>query len=122
MLVDLSKYSSLKIGSEVEVDIVNNISDIKQYNQKYKNHYIVGGAYNILFSSTPPPLIMLGESFSYIKKESKDSKEFLVVGAKTSSIELFKYCKKNNIKNFEFLYKLPATNWWACVYECWTKR
>ncbi len=109
MIVDLSKYSSLKIGGVERVDIIDNIEDIKQYNQKYKNHYIVGGAYNILFSPTPPPLVMLGDSFSYIKKETIDNKEVLIVGAKTSSRELFKHCKKNDIKNFEFLYKLPAT-------------
>jgi UDP-N-acetylmuramate dehydrogenase len=109
MLIDLSKYSSLKIGKNVEVDIINNINEYN--NKKYKNHYIIGGAYNILFSPNPPPLAMLGDNFSYIKqiKTKMQEQDTLIVGAKTNSLKLFKYCKKNNIKDFEFLFKLPGT-------------
>ena len=58
--IDFKKFSSIKIGGAHEVSIVEDISFLS-------NHYILGLANNILISDNPPPLMVLGKNFDYIK-------------------------------------------------------
>jgi len=97
--IDFSKYSSIKIGPKVEVAIVENIKEIK------KDAFLIGGANNLLISNNPPPLMILGKSFDYIKIDGN----FLTVGAAVKTGRLLSFVKKNNIANFEFIAKLPGT-------------
>lgn len=95
--IDFKKYSSIKIGPVVDVLVINEIGDYKQYQ-------IIGQANNILVSSTPPKFAKLGKAFDYI--EQKEDK--LYVGCATKSGKLLSYAKRNNLANFEFLGKLPG--------------
>ncbi len=97
-VIDFKKYSSIHIGKQYNVKVINNIND-------YLDYTIIGRANNLLISNNPPPLAILGDEFDYIIQ--KDSK--LIVGAGTSSGKLLTFCRKNNIANFEFLAKLPGT-------------
>lgn len=97
-LIDFSTFSSLKIGSPLEVLIVD--SEIEK-----KEFFIVGGANNLLFSPAPDkPLAMLSKRYDYI--EVKDG--FLHIGGATPNGKIFSYAKKNNISGFEILPKLPG--------------
>ena len=95
--INFKKYSSIKIGPEVDVLVINEIGD-------YNNYQIIGQGNNILVSNTPPAFAKLGKSFDYI--EQKDGK--LYVGCATKSGKLFNYAKRNNLANFEFLGNLPG--------------
>ena len=96
--IDFQKYTSIHIGGQYEVKVINEIGHYPQYR-------ILGRGNNILISNTPPPLAILGEKFDYIiQKEDK-----LIVGAATSSGKLLTYCRKNDIAHFELLAKLPGT-------------
>jgi len=97
--IDFSKYSSIKIGPKVEVAIVEDIKEIK------KDAFLIGGANNLLISNNPPPLMVLGKSFDYIKIDG----DFLIVGAAVKTGRLLSFVKKNSIANFEFIAKLPGT-------------
>ncbi|RUM66349.1 MAG: UDP-N-acetylmuramate dehydrogenase, partial [Sulfurospirillum sp.] len=98
-LIDFSKYSSIKIGSTIEVNVINSPIDLP------KDAVIIGGANNLLVSPTPPPLFVLSKEFSYIKKDG----EFLIIGAATKSGQIDSFCKKEGIGGFEYLSKLPGT-------------
>ena len=97
--IDFSKYSSIKIGQEVDILVVEEDDKIPD------EHFIIGGANNLLVSPNPPPLMMLGKSFDYIS--IKDN--YLEVGCATKTGRLLSFVKKNNIANFEFIAKLPGT-------------
>jgi len=97
--IDFSKYSSIKIGPIVDVLVVEN-GDIFP-----NNHFLIGGANNLLVSPMPPPLMMLGKSFDYMK--IKDN--YLEVGCATKTGRLLSFAKKHNIANLEFIAKLPGT-------------
>lgn len=97
-IVDFSKYSSIKIGPKVRINIVNQICDIP------KDWLIIGGCNNTLLPPNPPPIAMLGEEFSFIKKDG----DFLHVGAATSGGRVLSFARKNNLKGFEILQKLPG--------------
>jgi UDP-N-acetylmuramate dehydrogenase len=96
-IIDFQKYTSIHIGGEHKVQIINEIGN-------YPQHRILGRGNNILISNTPPSLAILSEAFDYIIK--KDDK--LIVGAATSSGKLLTYCRKNDIAHFELLAKLPG--------------
>jgi UDP-N-acetylmuramate dehydrogenase len=96
-IIDFKRYSSINIGSEHKVKVINEI-------QNYDNYHIIGRGNNILLSDTPPPLAILGDKFDYIIEKNNK----LVVGAATSSGKLLTFCKKHDIANFEFLAKLPG--------------
>jgi UDP-N-acetylmuramate dehydrogenase len=97
--IDFSKYSSIRIGPIVDVLVVEN-GDIFP-----NNHFLIGGANNLLVSPMPPPLMMLGKSFDYM--EIKDN--YLEVGCATKTGRLLSFAKKHNIANLEFIAKLPGT-------------
>ena len=95
--IDFKKYTSIKIGGKHKVKVIDEIKE-------YKSYHIIGKGNNLLVSNTPPPMAILSDDFDYIfQKNGK-----LIVGAATSSGKLLKYCKKNNIANFELLAKLPG--------------
>jgi len=96
-LIDFSKFSSIKIGPKIEVKIVD------EYN--YNSEFLIGNATNTLISPNAKNLAILDDKYKFIKIE----KGYLRVGAKVKNITLYNFCKKNNIKGFEFLSKLPGT-------------
>lgn len=96
--IDFSKYSSIKIGPNVDVQLITE--------DNYRDHhgFLIGGANNILISPTPPPLLALDKKYNYIKIENKQ----LHIGAATPTGKIVSFCKKNNIAHFEFLAHLPG--------------
>lgn len=97
--IDFKRYTSIHIGSQKEVLVINEIGD-------YEDFTILGRGNNILISPTcNKQFAVLGDSFDYI--EEKDS--LLYVGCATSSGKLLTYTRKNNIANLEFLAKLPGS-------------
>ena len=97
--IDFSKYSSIKIGPKVDVEVVEVGETIP------KEHFLIGGANNLLISNTPPPLMMLGKSYDFMQIDSN----CLIVGCATKTGRLLSFAKKHNIANFEFIAKLPGT-------------
>jgi UDP-N-acetylmuramate dehydrogenase len=97
--IDFSKYSSIKIGQIESVRLIDSIIKLPD------EYCLIGGANNLLISPTPPPLAMLSKRFDYIKIENN----FLYIGAATKSGRVHSFCKKHNIKGFEYLSKLPGT-------------
>ena len=96
--IDFSKYSSIKIGQIESVLILERGDKIP------KDRYLIGGANNLLISSTPPPLMMLGKDFSNITL--KDN--ILTIGSSTKTGRVISFARKQNISGFEFLSKLPG--------------
>lgn len=97
--IDFKKFSSIKIGGIHEVGIIDEIMELPA------GHSLLGLANNILISDNPPPLMMLGKRFDYIKIKNNR----LVIGCATPSGKIVSFCKKNNIADFEFLSHLPGT-------------
>ncbi len=97
--IDLKKYSSIKIGPVVDVEIITEID------KKNETFFLIGGANNILVSPYPPPLAKLSKKFDYIKIEEGE----LIIGGATPTGKVVSFCKKNNIAGFEFLSRLPGT-------------
>ncbi len=97
-VIDFSVFSSIKIGTPIKVNVMREKEPLEK-------RFLVGGANNILLSPTPPPLVILGKEFDYIKEEDG----ILKIGGATKSGRIFSYCKKNNIGGLEFLGKLPGT-------------
>jgi len=97
--IDFSKYSSIKVGSVVDVMVIEKGDTIP------KDHTIIGGANNLLVSPNPPPLMVLGKDFDYIYTEGNE----LVIGGATKSGRIFSFAKKHDLKGFEFFGKLPGT-------------
>ena len=97
--INFSKFSSIKIGTEIDVEILENCTD---FNPKA---FLIGSCNNVLIGTNPPPLMKLSKKFSYIKIED----DLLKIGAATPSGKIKSFCKKNNIANFEFCSHLPGT-------------
>ena len=98
-LIDFSKYSSLKIGPQIEVKVL-------EYTDKLPTGYfLIGGANNLLVSNNPPPLAILGKDFDFMRIEDGA----VTVGCATKTGRLLSFAKKNNLANFEFVAKLPGT-------------
>jgi UDP-N-acetylmuramate dehydrogenase len=96
--IDFKRYSSIRIGPILDVLVINEIGD-------YSDYQIIGRANNLLISpNTKKKFAILGEEFDYIKKEEN----LLYVGCATTSGKLLTYTRKNDIKNLEFLAKLPG--------------
>jgi len=97
--IDFFKYSSLKIGSTLDVLVIDEID-------KYENYQIIGKANNLLVSNNPKkPLAILSKNFDYIVVENG----VLKIGGATPTGKIFNFCKANNIKGFEFVGKLPGS-------------
>ncbi|BCD62993.1 UDP-N-acetylmuramate dehydrogenase [Nitratiruptor sp. YY08-26] len=98
-VIDFSRYSSIKIGPKIEVEV---IEKIEATNEAF---FLIGGANNLLVSPSPPPLAILGKNFDFIRIEGDE----LIIGAKTATGKVVAFCKKHDIAGFEFLNKLPGT-------------
>ena len=98
-LIDFSKYSSLKIGPQIEVAVLEKGDKLPD------GHFLIGGANNLLISNNPPPLAVLGKDFDFMRIEDNS----VVVGCATKTGRLLSFAKKNNLANFEFVAKLPGT-------------
>ena len=96
--IDFKQFSSIKIGKPVEVTLIEDL-------HYPADHYIIGGANNILLGDDPPPLMMLDKKFDYIKIEDG----VLKIGAATPGGKVVSFCKKHGIAGFEFLSQLPGT-------------
>jgi len=97
--IDFSKYSSIKVGQPEEVLVLERGDPIPT------DRYLIGGANNLLVSPTPPPLMMLGKDFAYIREENG----LLEIGAAMPTGRIVSYAKKHDIGGFEFCTKLPGT-------------
>ncbi len=97
-VINLKNYSSIRIGGEVKVKIIREISNLNGF-------FIIGGANNLIVcEDTKEQFAMLGNEFNYIKTIG----DRLIVGGATPSGRLFSFCKRKNITNFEYLSKLPG--------------
>jgi len=97
--VNFSKYSSIKIGSEINVHILEEPLDF------YNNYYLLGSCNNTLIGTQPPPLMILSKKYDFIKIHNKQ----LIIGGATPSGKIASFCKKNNIAHFELVSHLPGT-------------
>ena len=97
--IDFSVFSSIKIGPVVDVLLIDEIQKLPQ------DTFLIGGANNILVSNNPPKLAMLSKKFEYMDIND----DIFTVGGATKSGRVFSFCKKNDIKGFEYLSKLPGT-------------
>jgi len=97
MVIDFSKYSYIKIGPKIEVK--------ELHESNYENEVVIGRATNTLISDSPPRLAILSNRYKFIDIKNG----YLKVGAKTQNRTLYNFCKKNDIKGFEFLSKLPGS-------------
>ena len=97
MRVDFSKFSSVKIGAELEVAELNEVCDF--------DGFIIGNACNLLVGAPKQALAMLGDKFDYIKLD----KDILRIGAKTSAKEIFAFAKKHDLKGFELCGSVPGS-------------
>jgi len=97
--IDFSKYSSIKVGQETEVLMLEKGDPIP------KDRYLIGGANNLLVSPNPPPLMMLSKDFASIEQENN----ILIIGSAMPTGRIVSYAKKHNIAGFEFCSKLPGT-------------
>jgi len=95
MIVDFSKLSTIKIGSKIDVKIINE--------DNYNGEIIIGRASNSLVCSGN--IGILDDKYDFI--EMIDNK--LRVGAKTKNSKLYNFTRKYNISGFEFLSKLPGS-------------
>jgi UDP-N-acetylmuramate dehydrogenase len=97
--IDFSKYSSIKVGPVVDVEVIEQGDEIPD------GHFLIGGANNLLLSDNPPPLMMLGKSYDFIEIEG----ESIIAGCALKTGRLLSFAKKHNIADFEFVAKLPGT-------------
>ncbi|BBG64819.1 UDP-N-acetylenolpyruvoylglucosamine reductase [Hydrogenimonas sp.] len=97
--VDFSKFSSIKIGPVADVLVLEKGDEIPG------GRMLIGHANNLLVSPAPPPLMMLGKDFDYIRPEERG----LAIGAATPTGKILSFCKKHDIGGFEYLAKLPGT-------------
>ena len=97
--IDFSKYSSIKVGQETEVLMLEKGDPIPE------DRYLIGAANNLLVSPNPPPLMMLSKDFASIEQEDN----MLIIGSAMPTGRIVSYAKKHHISGFEFCSKLPGT-------------
>ncbi len=98
MIIDFSKYSSIKIGPKLEVAVIDRVMAF--------DGIIVGGANNILISPSPvKKLAMLGEEFNFVEVLRRG---FLRVGCATDAKIVHKIAKEHDLGGFEFMAKIPG--------------
>ncbi len=98
-VIDFATYSSIKIGPRSEVEIIEIGDSIPQ------GRFLIGGANNLLVSDNPPPLMMLGKSYDFIRIEEGA----IIAGCALKTGRLLSFVKKHDIAGFEFVAKLPGT-------------
>lgn len=96
--INFSKFSSMKLGGEHEVFIIEGCD-------YPEDAYLIGACNNILMGNNPPPLMMLSKKYDFIEREG----DILRIGAATPSGKIASFCKKNNLGGLEFLSHLPGT-------------
>jgi UDP-N-acetylmuramate dehydrogenase len=96
MKIDFSKFSSIKMGRCVEVRVIDE--------DNFNGEFIIGRATNTLVVRGDN-LGILDKRYNFIEVK----KGYLRVGAKTQNRRLYSFCRRNNIKGFEFLAKLPGS-------------
>ena len=96
--IDLSKLSSIGIGPEAQVAMI----DSETYPD---DAYLIGAANNILFGTELPALMKLSKTFNFVHIEDG----LLHIGAATPGGKIVSFCKKHDIAGFEFLSHLPGT-------------
>ena len=94
MIIDFSKLSTIKIGSKIDIKIINE--------DNYNNEIIIGRASNSLVCGGN--IGILDDKYDFIEI----SQNKLKVGAKTKNSKLYNFTRKHNISGFEFLSKLPG--------------
>lgn len=100
-IIDFAKYSSIKIGGRILVQIAQNIDEILALQ---KTHFIIGGANNLLVSPKNHALFMLGCEFDYIH----DLGDLVEVGASCNARKAFLHFKAQNLGGLEFLGTIPG--------------
>lgn len=100
-IIDFAKYSSIKIGGRILVQIAQNIDEILALQ---KTHFIIGGANNLLLSPKNHALFMLGKEFDYIH----DLGDLVEVGASCNARKAFLHFKAQNLGGLEFLGTIPG--------------
>ena len=98
--IEFSCFSSIKVGQLEEVLIIEKGDTIPS------DRYLIGAANNLLVSPNPPPLMMLGKDFAYIKPIEGN---ILEIGAAMPTGRIVSHAKKHDIGGFEFCAKLPGT-------------
>lgn len=102
MIIDFSKYSSVRIGQSFEVQVLEELCQF--------DGILIGGANNLLVSSKPKNIAVLGKKFDYIEILDQNEKGyFLEIGCASKAINIYNFAKKNNLKGFEFLRNIPGT-------------
>ena len=97
--INFSKYSSIKIGQETEVTLLESPTDYQD------SYYLLGACNNTLIGTQPPPLMVLSKKYDFIKIQNNT----LIIGGATPSGKIASFCKKNNIANLELVSHLPGT-------------
>lgn len=98
MLIDFSRYSSVKIGGPVQVQVLDGCAP-------YTGVQMVGLANNLLVAPEAKNLAILSKNFDYII----DLGTHIEVGAKTSAQKLFSHYKSHDLQGLEFLGALPGS-------------
>ena len=101
MIIDFAKYSSVRIGSPFEVQVLDEECEFKGF--------IIGGANNLLISNKPKTLGILGKKFDFIKILEQNAEfSLLEIGCSTNAKTMHGFCKEHNLGGFEFLRKIPG--------------
>jgi len=95
MIIDFSKLSTIKIGSKIDVKIIDE--------DNYNNEIIIGRASNSLVCGGD--IGILSDRYDFIEIVG----DKLKVGAKTKNSKLYNFTRKFDIAGFEFLSKLPGS-------------
>lgn len=98
-LLNLQSYTSIHIGPQVEVDLLESIEIIQP------ETFLIGGGNNLLVSQTPPKMAMLSKKFDFLHVDQ----EGLHIGGATPSGKILSFAKKHDIAGFELMQKLPGT-------------
>ncbi|AJC84030.1 UDP-N-acetylmuramate dehydrogenase [Campylobacter peloridis] len=102
MIIDFSKYSSVRIGGKFEVEVLEEFCEF--------DGFLIGGANNLLISPKAKKLGILGKKFDYIHILDQNEKGmFLEIGSMCKSFKIYQFSKENNLKGFEFLKSIPGT-------------
>ena len=99
MKIDIARFSSIKIGHPVEVEVISSCGF------ETDGFFVMGNASNLLVAPSPPLIAVLDKSFDHLRLEG----EMLIIGGKTLSGKIVNFCKKHDLGGLEFLSGLPGT-------------